>query len=139
MRIFIPGNPAPQGSKRHIGNGRMIESSKRVAPWRSDVRSALYDAHGGRPMMQGAVAVEMEFILYRPMSAPKKRTPPAMKKPDIDKLTRAILDAVTSAGVWRDDSQVVELNAQKRLAGLDEPPGCWLQIDDLSPKKGITR
>ena len=29
---------APQGSKRHVGRGIMIESSKRVKPWRDAVR-----------------------------------------------------------------------------------------------------
>ena len=41
-KIFIPvrGVPAPQGSKRHIGNGILIENSKKVKPWRQDVRAA---------------------------------------------------------------------------------------------------
>ena len=30
--------PAPQGSKRHVGNGRMVESSAKVKPWREAVR-----------------------------------------------------------------------------------------------------
>ena len=40
--IFIPviGIPAPQGSKRHVGHGIMIENSKRVKPWRQDVKEA---------------------------------------------------------------------------------------------------
>ena len=29
--------PAPQGSKRHVGGGRLIEASKRVKPWRQAV------------------------------------------------------------------------------------------------------
>ena len=32
-------SPAPQGSKRHVGGGRMIESSAKVKPWREAVRS----------------------------------------------------------------------------------------------------
>ena len=28
------GVPAPQGSKRHVGMGRMIESCKALKPWR---------------------------------------------------------------------------------------------------------
>jgi len=26
--LFVPGAPAPQGSKRHVGNGVMVEASK---------------------------------------------------------------------------------------------------------------
>jgi crossover junction endodeoxyribonuclease RusA len=39
MHIRINGIPAPQGSKRHVGNGVMIESSKAVGPWREAVRN----------------------------------------------------------------------------------------------------
>jgi hypothetical protein len=35
--------PAPQGSKRHVGNGRMIESSTKVKPWRQAVIAAAKD------------------------------------------------------------------------------------------------
>lgn len=36
----VYGMPGAQGSKRHVGGGRLVESSKRVAPWRDDVRAA---------------------------------------------------------------------------------------------------
>jgi len=129
FEVFVPGHPAPQGSKRHVGNGIMVESSKHVAPWRSDVRSACLDA-AGKPLafFDGGVYVELLFILKRPVSTPKSRTPAAVKKPDIDKLARAILDAIGSAGIWRDDSQVVTLAAYKRIAMPDETPGCRIKI-----------
>lgn len=131
LSIFVPGFAAPQGSKRHVGRGIMIESSKKVAPWRADVRLALLDADG-QPLavFDGPVTVRLEFILRRPVSTPKKATPPATKKPDIDKLGRAILDAVSSAGCWRDDSQVVRLNLTKRLAEIGETPGCKIRIEE---------
>src|ERR1700676_3259288 len=37
MKITVRGIPAPQGSKRHVGGGRMIEMSKAVGPWREAV------------------------------------------------------------------------------------------------------
>jgi crossover junction endodeoxyribonuclease RusA len=126
---FVPGIAAPQGSKRHVGNGIMVESSKKLKPWRDDIRNALTDA-GGQPRARfdGAVCVRLEFILYRPASTPKRITPPATKKPDLDKLMRAILDAITSAGIWRDDSQVIRASISKRLAKLEETPGCHITI-----------
>jgi crossover junction endodeoxyribonuclease RusA len=133
FRVFVPGHPAPQGSKRHVGNGVMVESSKHVAPWRSDVRSACLDG-AGKPLafFDGPVDVELLFVLRRPVATPKTRTPPATKKPDIDKLARAILDAIGSAGMWRDDSQVVTLWAQKKIAGSDETPGCGIRIEAIA-------
>jgi crossover junction endodeoxyribonuclease RusA len=128
--VFVAGHPAPQGSKRHVGNGVMIESSKHVKPWRSDVRSACLGGDG-QPMVyfDGPVSVRLDFVLKRPISTPKRHTPAAVKKPDIDKLGRAVLDAIGSAGIWRDDSQVVKLSAVKRLAEIDEAPGCHIRIE----------
>ena len=59
--IFIPviGIPAPQGSKRHVGNGIMIENSKRVKPWRQDVKEAALNHYDGEIIDQ---AVEIEII-----------------------------------------------------------------------------
>ena len=50
-----------------------------------------------------------------------------MKKPDLDKLVRAILDA-GSGVAWRDDSQVISITATKRVAELHEQPGAKLSI-----------
>lgn len=129
LSVFVPGHAASQGSKRHIGNGVMIESSKKLPGWRESVRAALIDSRG-QPRIQfaGAVHAELEFIMPRPVSTPKKRTPPAIKKPDIDKLERAILDSVTSAGVWRDDAQVTSVSKVKRIAEIGETPGCRIEL-----------
>ena len=40
LTFRVYGTPAPQGSKRHVGRGVMVESSKKVAPWRQDVVAA---------------------------------------------------------------------------------------------------
>ena len=77
------------------------------------------------------VSVKLEFVMRRPKSAPKRTTPPATKKPDLDKLTRAVFDAITSAGVWDDDSQVVDAHISKRIANLDEVSGCWIELTKL--------
>lgn len=127
LTVWVPGRPAPQGSKRYVGNGVSIESSKHVKPWRADIRAAMLDAHTGDPMT-GPVTVLIEFVMPRPAATPKRATPPAIKRPDIDKLTRAVLDAIGSAGVWFDDSQVTHLVASKRLAERDEAPGAVITV-----------
>ena len=140
LRVWVPGDPAPQGSKRHVGGGRMIESSKAVGPWRESIRAALL-AEGPRTPFTGPVAVTCSFAMRRPKGhfgtgrnagqlralAPQL---PAVK-PDLDKLARAVLDAVTSAGVWGDDSQVVHLVAEKVYTRPGGPvPGLLLDIQD---------
>ncbi|MFI6215655.1 RusA family crossover junction endodeoxyribonuclease [Nocardia brasiliensis] len=123
--LFVPGDAAPQGSKRHVGGGRMVESSKLVGPWRE--RVALAAHRHGFPVLTGPVSVALEFVRPRPVSTPKRRTPPAVKKPDLDKLTRAILDALTGIA-FGDDAQVTEILARKRLAEIGETPGVWIAV-----------
>lgn len=134
IAVFIPGDPASQGSKvfkgiSKSGRGIMIESCKRLPAWRNDVRAALIDDHGQpKAFFDGPIHLEIEFVLRRPKSAPKKREPLASKKPDLSKLLRAVEDAVTSAGIWRDDAQVVSVTMEKRIAKIDETPGCHLFV-----------
>lgn len=143
--VFVPGKPAPQGSKmaRPIYKGRgeakeftgkvaQVESSKPgLEAWRADVRAAF--VVDGQPRIRFAkgepVSMRLTFVMPRPVGMSKRKpTPPHTKRPDVDKLLRAVLDALTSAGVLADDCQVVEQYAVKRTAELDETPGCLIHL-----------
>ncbi len=133
VKFAVYGSPAPQGSKRFVGTsggrGRMVESSKAVAPWREAVRSAAVEyLHGGSASLRyedyptwvplaGPLAASLIFTVRKPSSAPKRtRTWPATR-PDVDKYARATLDALRDAGVYADDGQVVTLAAEKCYPG----------------------
>jgi crossover junction endodeoxyribonuclease RusA len=128
LDVFVPGRPAPQGSKRYLGAGRAIEMSKYVGAWRDDVRTACVRLWEGRAPLDGPLVLEVEFVRARPLSAPKRSTPSATGAPDLSKLVRSTEDAITSAGVWRDDSRVVATLSWKRLAEIDETPGARIRI-----------
>lgn len=132
LRVFVAGNPAPQGSKRYVGRGISIETCKRLPEWRADIRNALLTDLGEPRMTFGnaPVSLNVEAILPRPKSAGKTKRVPAAKRPDWDKLSRAIGDAITSAGVWLDDAQVVDGRLRKRIAAFGETPGCFIEIAD---------
>src|SRR3546814_13564041 len=74
----------------------MIESSKKVKPWRQDVKAAaeawivLWQRAHARPWspLDGPLLVRMVFTLPKPMSAPKRRRTWPDKKPDLSKLIR---------------------------------------------------
>jgi crossover junction endodeoxyribonuclease RusA len=131
IAFTVPGKPAPQGSKRHVGRGIMVESSKELGPWRERVALCAHNAMCGRSLLDGAVRVRLDLTLPRPKSAPKRSTPHAVKRPDVDKLARAILDAITGI-IVRDDSQIVDLHATKRLAELGETPGVAITVEQLA-------
>jgi crossover junction endodeoxyribonuclease RusA len=132
LKFTVPGKPAPQGSKRHVGRGIMVESSREVGPWRERIalaaRNATLDADIAP--FSGAVVVDLSFTMPRPKSTPKSYTPAAVKRPDVDKLTRAVLDALTGT-VIADDSQVVELHSTKRIAEIGENPGVDIIVEAL--------
>lgn len=116
-RIVVYGSPAPQGSKAFKGtfvgkdgrtHGIMAESSKKVKPWREDVKAAALLARDGRPPLDGALIVRMVFTLPKPASSPKSRRSWPMRKPDVSKLARSTEDALTDAGIWADDARIVE-------------------------------
>lgn len=153
--VFIPGTPAPQGSKhaRPIYKGRgpakqftgkvaQVESSPHVKTWRSDIRDALLDPTGEREQLDGPVAVRLVFGMARPkghyrtgrnahLLRDNAPTAPATK-PDIDKLARAVLDAIGSAGIWKDDSQVTELTAVKVYAEEGMRAGVHITITAIT-------
>lgn len=127
--FYVMGDPAPQGSKRHVGGGRLIESSKKVAPWRTDVAAAAQEwraAHGRPQPLDGPVAARLVFFLRKPISTPKKVVQP-LRKPDLDKLVRSTFDALKGV-IWADDARVVSLHAEKRYAAPGEPTGCRITV-----------
>lgn len=129
--------PATQGSKRALGNGVMVETNKRLRPWRCLVTDAALSTQ--HPITTAPVSVSITFRFLRPQSHYNKRglSPRApqhltsKQKGDIDKLTRAILDALTGT-LLHDDSQVVQLSAHKRYATQDEHPGALITIIPLA-------
>ncbi len=128
--------PAPQGSKRHVGHGVLIESSPNVKPWRQAVSAAALDArrrHGIHEPLRSPCTLSVVFLFPRPKghygtrgirpSAPRWKT----TRPDLDKLIRSTADALTSVLLF-DDSQMVSICASKRYCLPDEIPGCLVTL-----------
>lgn len=125
--IVVFGQPAPQGSKRafrnpHTGRIQQVESSKAVAPWRTDVRDAtqraLLDSRGDdTPPLDGPLGARIVFTLAKPASAPRRRRTYPDRRPDLDKLLRSTLDALQTAGAIADDARIVEATLAKCYPG----------------------
>lgn len=141
LSFTVLGTPAPQGSKRHVGNGIMVESSKLVRPWRDTIAWTAHEALAGAQPLAGPVNVNVTFLLPRPKShyrtgkhdAELRTDAPVWspKKPDLDKLLRALLDALTTAQVWGDDSQVASVHARKVYAPHGQLPGAHIVVQPL--------
>lgn len=147
LRITVVGIPAPQGSKRGFynqGTGRvqMVESSKKVKPWRQDVKAAAIQAMEAVGWATTAEPVELviTFLMPRPgyhygtgrNAGVLKQTAPTWvsKKPDVSKLVRSTEDALTEAQVYRDDAQVARLVVDQVYA--DGRPGAEIRVIPLT-------
>lgn len=146
IALTVYGLPAPQGSKRHVGNGVMIESSKKVKPWRQDVKQAALDAVQGLTdwtPLDGPLVASMVFTFARPKGhyrtgrnahLLRDAAPPRPSgMPDLSKILRSTEDALKGV-VWADDARVVGYERLgKWYAGTDAPdvlamPGCVIRV-----------
>ena len=138
---MVTGDPVPQGSTKAFAvKGRAFTTSTNAGPlarYRNDIRNA-YVTHPARagtvepdpdmlPTFHGGVVLTVEFLFKRPASHYNSRgllkddtyAKPAPfwveKKPDLDKLIRAVGDALTGFA-YADDAEVVAVHAHKKWA-----------------------
>ena len=132
--FFVLGKPAPQGSKRLLGTA-LIESSNALKPWRTDCKMSALHSRPSDWCLDQPVRIDVEFRFKRPKSHCNRsgvrsnapRFPQTRSVGDIDKLSRALLDACTEVA-YNDDSQVVSLNATKAYCVDDQPQGAQVTI-----------
>jgi Holliday junction resolvase RusA-like endonuclease len=146
LTFTVTGDPVPQGSHRIVGRlpkvagarprrGRIVDSNKALVPWR---RLVAFQAHRAAVRdlptpFEGPLVLTVAFTLRKGPSV--RRTWPAVK-PDLDKLVRAIGDALSDAGnVWGDDGQVVTIVASKWYVGQGQHaldiPGVTVTVGPL--------
>ncbi len=117
IRFVVPGKPATKGSVKlgttNTGTPFLRQDNKRQKAWAHDVGfcALVGKRHAGVDwLMTGPVAVHVTCYVVRPESA--ERDLPHVK-PDVDKIARSALDALTGI-IYKDDAQVTELRIKKR-------------------------
>ena len=144
----VSGTPVAQPRPRFSSAGGFVraytQADHPVVAWRKSCANA--SRNHSRGPIYGPVAISLTFIMPRPAShygtgrnagTLKASAPSAhIKTPDIDNLTKAVLDAMTAAGAWHDDAQISEQSASKRYACPMERPGCLISVTDLDQRDG---
>lgn len=140
LEFTVVAEPIPKGSTKAFvpkGWARPIitNANPRTKAWQALVAEAASRALQLLPTLERAVTpdavrVDVVFYLPRPKSLPKK-TLAHLKAPDVDKLARAILDALTHV-CWRDDSQVVGLFVSKAYADVNDSPRAWIRVTSVA-------
>jgi Holliday junction resolvase RusA-like endonuclease len=146
--FFAEGVPQPQGSAKGFvvkskatGKLRAVVTSDnpKVRPWRESVRDAARRAmeREGQStlLLTGPLSLSMFFLMPPPQAVAKKFTKgryvACTTRPDVDKLVRSILDALTGL-VYADDGQVIQIGAGKAYQAPGRTPGVEIHIEALA-------
>ncbi len=114
MNIIVYGEPVAKGSMKGFNaGGRVILTNDNVKTKDWQTLIAYTAGQKCKEVADGPVWLNVTF--YLPKGKTVKREHPTTK-PDIDKLLRCVLDALTGI-VYQDDAQVTEVNVSKRYAG----------------------
>ena len=120
----VDGIPATQGSKRHVGGGRMVEMNKKLPAWRKTIINTGRTVAPKQPL-DCPVSVETTIWVPRPKK-PRFNVPATPG--DLDKYLRAIGDGIEQAGIVKNDARITHWTATKHYANNDTPPGAHITI-----------
>lgn len=90
------------------GHAILVESSKKVKPWRKRVEAEAMMAIAGAKPLDGPLIARMVFTMPKPKAAPKTRQTWPDRTPDLSKLVRSTEDALVTARLIADDARIVE-------------------------------
>ncbi len=145
--VVVDAIPVTEGStKAFIVNGKpnvVHDNAEALDRWRDLIawhtRAAM--AKYRTDKIDGPVVVQAIFYLPRPAShygtgrnaGVLKPSAPAYpdRKPDVDKLARAVLDALAMGGAYTQDSRVTDLSSFKRYAD-NRVPGAVIQFEEIT-------
>ncbi len=139
--FFAEGIPRTKGSSFSFLNPKTNKivyqhDNKHLKSWQLEVKLAAKDA--GLEPTEGPIELEIIYCLPRPKAhyntagqvkseAPKY----PICRPDVDKMERAILDALTGTA-YNDDSQVVKVEHEKLYTdNLLKDPGAYVTVRQL--------
>lgn len=121
VSVIVPGaakgQPRPRAFSRN-GKARMYDPGT-AEGWKSAIAAAFAGKLPSAPL-EGRVAVDIVALFARPKSHLGKggKVKPSAPldhchKPDVDNLAKAVLDCLTTIGMWRDDAQVRSLTVNR--------------------------
>lgn len=129
IKLFIAGLPVGKGRPRFARRGNYVTAytPEKTRAWEQVVKDYC-TLNRPRQTPQGPAIVYLTFILPRPKSLPKKITHHT-KKPDLDNLAKAVLDAMQGS-FFVSDSQITSLALFKTYG---ERPGVEITFRELQP------
>jgi Holliday junction resolvase RusA-like endonuclease len=130
-------NVEPVGKARArvvVKNGRtMAFTPKRTAQTEDLIRTQVAE---GTDFFEAGIPLraDLEFVIAKPPSAPKKRAYP-VTKPDLDNLEKLVEDALERF-LYANDAQIVEVHKRKVYGAT---PCIRLRLSEVDPAEFATR
>ena len=127
--FWVEGRPIAQPRPRMTKGGHVYTPEGKVRPWKEAIAAACR-AKMDRPF-QGGVRVHLRFLMPLTKLEAKKKPAdrvPHCKKPDIDNLTKAVLDAIQKIA-FGDDAQVAFFSADKVICAHGDEPGVQVFLE----------
>ena len=139
ISITVLGEPSPEGSTRSFYIPKLNrtvtthQNQSRLNSWRNRVATEAQNVLcecDWTSDRTSAYTLDVDFVLPRPPSVPAHRRIHPTVKPDVDKLVRAINDALTGI-LFPDDCQVVSIRVTKNYEG-GRRPGAYIEVSRYS-------
>lgn len=132
----VEGPPQGKGRPRfrRAGNFVTTYTDQKTKTYEATIKAWAQRAIGSGSPLEGPLSVDLYIRMGVPASTTKKRTEACLqnaelptKKPDIDNIIKAYLDAMNGI-VYKDDTQVVRLSAKKGYSLVPGVDVCVVQI-----------
>ena len=132
FECVIPGQPVGKGRPKFVRATGRAYTPKGTAEWERSAALILRNQYNGAPLDE-CVTVDVVAVFSRPKRLLRKKDPqermPCDVKPDIDNVVKCVLDALTMAGVLRDDKVVWNVRAKKLYASKTEGASVEVRVE----------
>ena len=138
ISFFVPGQPVPKARPRTVRNKKTGKvhsfTPENTVIFENLVKTKAEEAMRGWKPILGPVEAKIFVGLAVPTSWSQKRRNEALrgeiaptKKPDLDNVVKTIKDGM-NAIVYRDDNQIVRVNASKHYTAT---PGVFVTVQQI--------
>jgi Holliday junction resolvase RusA-like endonuclease len=134
--------PQPRGRACRVGSGvRVIEApgAHPIHEWKDRIRWHAAKFRPAEGPLEGPLRLVVRFRMPRPQPLQSKkwihRKVPHSRRPDLDNLLKAVMDALS--GLWVDDALVASVVAQKAYVMPWSEPGVTITVMNIEEAETI--